>query len=248
MKILINGDSWGVGEWGLNYVENLVKDPKLPGLTHRGLEHYFKEKGYEVFNISKGGESNLGSLEIFDNLENKDFDFIFWFQTDFLRDDPQFTRAFPRVSLNKVNYSWDLINKHKKIYYREFYSKLNSRNKTIYLLGGTNRIDVNMISNYKNLVPIIPCISEFLLPEINFDNDIRFGGWTVESYHEPNEVQKFVSNKLSTEVLEKIVETKEMDLKKTVPQFTELFWPDGKHPNRLGYKIIFDYLCKELKI
>jgi hypothetical protein len=248
MKILINGDSWGVGEWGLNLAENLVKDPKLPALTHRGLEHYFKEKGHEVVNISKGGGSNFGSLKNFNNLENKDYDFIFWFQTDFLRDDRHFTKAFPKKSVKWVGFTWDLINNHKRHYYREFYSKLNSYNKTIYLMGGANKINLEIISGYKNLVPIIPCISEFLLPDINFDNDLQFEGWIQGAWMSPFGKEEFVSNNLSIEVLEKVVEMKELNLREFTPGFTELFWPDGKHPNRLGHKIIFDYLCKELKI
>ena len=56
MRILITGDSWGCGEWdGLN-VDYRV--------THAGIEQYLRDDGYDVENISIGGNNNLMSYHL----------------------------------------------------------------------------------------------------------------------------------------------------------------------------------------
>lgn len=231
-----------MGEWGLNLVENLVNDPKCLMLTHRGLEHFFKENGHDVVNISKGGGSNYLNTKKFENVLKENYDYIFWFQTDFLRDDRIFiTRPSKKVS-------WEDAKNAKKEYYTKWYSKLNSYNKKIYLLGGANRIDINLVLEFKNIIPIIPCIFDFLIPQTNIENDILFGGWVVQKEFSRSGKPEFVSNELDTALLEKIVKVNEINLKDKNINFARLFWPDGKHPNRLGHKIIFDYLCEQLKI
>ena len=54
MKIIIAGDSWGVGEW---------TDGQR---THRGLEQYLSDAGHIVINLSRGGMSNMSIIDALD--------------------------------------------------------------------------------------------------------------------------------------------------------------------------------------
>ena len=76
-KIFIGGDSWGCGEW----TEQTV--------SHKGVEQYFINDNYTVFNSSEGGSSNKFSIDRLDK-DLRDYyisgDIIIWIQTDPIRD------------------------------------------------------------------------------------------------------------------------------------------------------------------
>jgi len=76
MKIIIAGDSWGIGEW---------TDGQR---THRGLEQYLLDDGHSVINLSRGGMSNMSIIDALEQglKEHKDADRVIWFQTDPMRE------------------------------------------------------------------------------------------------------------------------------------------------------------------
>jgi hypothetical protein len=236
MNILINGDSWGVGEWGLGQVEieNIVNDPNIPGLSHRGIEHYFREKGYSVKNISKGGSHNIASCQRFEQEDLAQYDYIFCFQTDHIR---HLNREFLTAD-GKEKATWEKLKEHQRRHSDEFYQRLNSYNKTIHLLGGVNKIQLDIVEKYPNIVPIMPSVTEFITPHLGGHNDLWWGQWILSI--------PYIEYDL--DCLEKIVQNKESNEFTMHPDFKKYYWPDGKHPNRLGHRIIFDYLCDQLKI
>jgi hypothetical protein len=234
MNILINGDSWGVGEWGQGKVEDIVNDPALPGLTHRGLEHYFLEKGYLVKNISKGGSHNIASCQRFEQEDLTQYDYIFCFQTYHIR--YLNTRLLTNNGTEKV--TWEKLMEHQRLHFDEFYQRLNSYNKTIYLLGGVNKIQLDIVEKYPNIVPIMPSVVEFITPNFGSHNDLWWGQWILSI--------PYVEYDL--DCLERIVRNKESSEFTMHSDFKKYYWPDGKHPNRLGHKVIFDYLCAQLGI
>jgi hypothetical protein len=235
MNILINGDSWGCGEWGWEgSPDNIVNDPNTPGLAHRGIEHYFREKGYSVKNISKGGSNNMEICQRFEQEDLTQYDYIFCFQTDHTR---HLNQGF-LTNNGKEKVTWDKLMKHQKEHLDSFYQRLNSYNKNIYLLGGVNKIQLDIVEKYSNIVPILPSVVEFITPHLGSHNDLWWGQLILSI--------PYIEYDL--DCLEKIVQNKESDGFTMHPDFKKYYWPDGKHPNRLGHKVIFDYLCAQLGI
>jgi hypothetical protein len=234
MNILINGDSWGCGEWGTPDEENIVKNQNLPGLGHLGIEHYFREKGYSVKNISVGGTNNMDICDRFDQEDLTQYNYIFCFQTDHIR--YLNTRLLTNNGTEKV--TWEKLIEHQRLHFDEFYQRLNSYNKTIYLLGGVNKIQLDIVGKYPNIVPIIPSVVEFITPHFGSHNDLWWGQWTLSI--------PYVDYNL--DCLERIVQNKESSEFTMHSDFKYYYWPDLKHPNRRGHKVIFNYLCKQLKI
>jgi hypothetical protein len=82
------------------------------------------------------------------------------------------------------------------------------------------------MSEFSNLIPLIKSVIEFLLPEFP-TMDVWVSDWwnLVGRQFDLDSLDKFLYNKTLQEDLEK---------------HKELFWPDGFHPNRFAWKIIFD--------
>ena len=138
----------------------------------------------------------------------------------------------------KEKITWERLLEHQRLHFEEFYQRLNSYGKTIYLLGGVNKIPLDMVKKYPNIVPIMPSVVEFITPHLGEHNDLWWGQWILGiPYLDYN-----------IDCLERIVNNKERIDYIVDPDFKKYYWPDGKHPNRLGHKVIFDYLCEQLKI
>jgi hypothetical protein len=213
-KILIFGDSWGCGEWsGHNNPYHV---------THLGLEYYLREYGCEVTNLSKGGESNLQMIsELRNNLVSIDFsyDYIFWFQTDPIRDLRPYDQAtFPKNVKDLLQKSTTLLT--------DTYRELNSLGVTIHCMGGTTNL-LSSIEDYPNLTPFIPSIVKmFNGPNIDF--------WISDWIQAEN--LRFSDSFLS-----------ELEAQSNPKLPIEWFFPDGSHPNRKAHRKIFEYILSQHK-
>lgn len=223
MKILITGDSFGCGEWQI--------DPDLQSkiLLHKGIEHYLLEENYDVLNVSIAGSPNKFAIKRLSLVLDFNPDIILWFQSDPLRD------LFPFNDFTeKFNTFEELIELNNNIL-DNHYSTLNSLDKKIYCIGGCSKINSNLIVKYNNLIPLINSVPEFLFPEYKHP-ELWHSGWQAE-------VHKIQDLKLLTKLLAcKVKQCKLI----TEQRYKDLFWPDGMHPNRIGYYKIYEFIKSKI--
>ena len=211
-QVWIVGDSWGCGEWfydGTNY-----------GVIHTGLEHYLREYGCEVTNLSEGGSENQRIVDILQGRANMPKpDYIFWFQTDPIRDVRPFDQeTFPKDvnSLKKLGET--LMNKT--------YKQLNDLDVPIHCMGGVSKLH-DSIKNYPNLIPLIPSIVEMF-------GGVDVGFW-ISDWIQCDHLN--FSDSFLTEL--------ENHPQNTLPK--QWFFPDGNHPNREAHRRIFEYILNQHK-
>ena len=224
MDILISGDSWGCGEWD-------HKPPKY-GVFHLGLEFYLKNIGHRVVNVSKGGSSNIESIErIFHKLSYKKYDYIFWFQTSPIRN----LRPYTTFKEDYKSYQ-DLTDKSNQLLDND-YKKLNDFRVVIHCIGGCSKLNLDLMSKYKNLIPIIPSVTELILKDYVHPNI-----WLDEWNH-------LIGEQFDKESIDFLYnDQNSIDRLNLVEKYRKYFWPDGVHPNRRGHKFIFKYLCEKLNL
>ena len=238
MKILISGDSWGKGEWAHN-------DNGVYGNTHPGLEMFLRDSGHEVYNISEGATNLYQALDKFDGVVNDDFsfiqylnvpyqtvpkldeyDYILLFVTDFFRGDPTLFEDFWIINNNKENVL-NRFNQNKHY----FLSKLNTYGVKIHLLGGLSKIHHDDVRDYENLEVLIPSVIDLLAPDI--------GAYEVFFNDALNSIYSSIPDDLDPDYVDYVYgEVTKIDGLKKNPFFSG----DGRHPNRIGYKV----LCEEI--
>lgn len=205
MRILITGDSWGCGEWdGLN-VDYRV--------THTGIEQYLRDDGYDVKNVSVGGNNNLQSLEA---AKHEQFDHLIFFFTDPLR---QATfEEFSTISPKQI------VQEHTEYVcdYLKYFPQVT-------LIGGCVKVTA------KDLNYVIPSVSELLVPDFK---DTPY--MTSHEWEEHWMNIKKPSSQFKQEILD-ITESagRKYQLWKDHPEW---FWPDGLHANRKGIRKVYDYM------
>ena len=110
---------------------------------------------------------------------------------------------------------------------------MNSLEIEILCIGGCSKLELDLIKYYPNLTPIIPSVMEFLIPDFKHP-EIWFSGWfrDIDRQFSIDCINKFLYNKQLQDQLGCL--------------YRDLFWPDGRHPNRWGHKKIFEYLNANL--
>lgn len=82
-KVVIIGDSWGVGSF--RFVGNPPR--ALEPVPDTGIDHYLKHQDFDIVNLSEAGSSNIKQLEkLTDHLVDNTADTIIWFYTEVTRD------------------------------------------------------------------------------------------------------------------------------------------------------------------
>jgi hypothetical protein len=207
MKIIIGGDSWGCGEWG--YVDGKYC------VLHTGLEYYLRQDGHDVSNTSRGRSSNNESIRRID----EKCDITIWFQSDPLRD------TIPRCD----SFS-DVIQLNDSILL-ENYRFLNELGKKIHVIGGCSKINLQMISQFTNLYPIIESAIEFLYPLFQHPN-IWISDFVWDDLY----------NSLNNSMLSELLERKKIVDSLHSGEYAQYFQPDGRHPNRFGHYRLYEYI------
>ena len=220
VDLLIVGDSWAMGEWDWDNENRYA-------CTHKGLEQYFLDAGCSVQNKSIGGASNSQSILTLQLLDLNQYKSILWFQTDPLRDITD-----SQLFLKEYN-SFQKVIEHQKELLNKTYLNLNSLEIEILCIGGCSKLELDLIKYYPNLTPIIPSVMEFLIPDFKHP-EIWFSGWfqDIDRQFSIDCINKFLYNKQLQDQLGWL--------------YRDLFWPDGRHPNRWGHKKIFEYLNANL--
>lgn len=239
MTILIVGDSWGLGELDANSNQ----------ILHQGLAQYLVDDGYEVVNLSKGGISNLDIINRlnfwFDRNPDTPVDKIFVLQTDFARDFKHNT-----MQQNYGADDWNISTTQEliSIWVERFYQRLSEiaqkKQCEFLIIGGlsdTMWFD-NMENDYPGCKIVCQSVTNLILTSSHTLNQPVFG-WFTSS--DENLVKKLKS---CTEVgnLTNLM-SQGMERELLLTENPEFFFPDGRHPNRRGWKIVFDFL-KEQRI
>jgi len=235
-KIFIAGDSWGCGEY------NKV-DRHVVGVSHRGIEQYFLDDGYTVKNSSVGGMSNQSatqrlSVDLLNLYCNNDI--ILWIQTEPVRDlvvyDNKDKAIYPLT--DPIKSAGGLVKLFRQLAINS-YNELNvlakQYNTVVYLLGGCSSLFVEELANYTNLTPLIPSCVELITKE--HPNFQFIGLWGINSIHLSTYSQEFAGQVINE--FESIV------------QMEKVFKQPGffnRHPDRNGYKIVYDYIKQQLNL
>ncbi len=218
-SILIAGDSWGCGEW----LDSFLHGRNI--LAHTGIEQFLKDDGHDVVNASATGQSNKVVVgRLIDALSKKNFDYIFWIQTDPLRDlRPNYFH--PLSKLRTVDDFYQLGNSLLE----PTYERLNSLGVPIHCIGGLGKLNLELMKDKENLIPFIPCVVELVI-----DNYVRyplaFSDWLDDIPKEFEELDELVRLK------------HEYDKWYTDEPFKTFFYPDGRHPNREAHKRIYEVI------
>jgi len=227
MNIAIFGDSFANGE----------TDGKRK-LVHLGLTQYLMDDGHLVVNFSRQGNTNNGVIEDYPfhlrQNEHLKFDKALVFQTETTRETQEWIDNIKSgKSVNDVDVHMIKNDYGKLLESQEYFGV------PIYLIGGTvDTLSPEVIkecglkSACQSLVNLI-LTGEHLIkePTLSFV-------FPLPAYDILDECEGLIDDK---EYFLKI-EKKGNDRYKLMLDNPEYFYPDGVHPNRKAYKILFNHL------
>jgi len=229
-SILIEGDSWGCGAWAsVNPTEEINKGKinTTYGLYHSGIERYFMDfySTIGIMNLSDPGKA-------LKNYFLKSFtepSICIVYVTDPLRNLTEYELKYLK--------SYDRMQLYSQRALEFELSRWSIFNFPIYLLGGISKVTNKMVDKYPNMEVIIPSVLEFLLPEI-----------THPPFWISSEWLQYVSDDIDSVSIKKIVDISEwQQTLEHGPDGQKYFYPDGAHPNHLGYLKVFNYIVNFLK-
>ena len=215
-QIFIGGDSWGTGE--------------LPDLTHLGIEQYFREDGYTVFNSSTRGASNRDSIGLL--LENLKLhyqtgDQIFWIQTDPIRNlNPVMPDTELPKELGRAGGLVSLMTQLLAVDYDRLHSTARRFDTKIHLIGGLHSINQDLVASRPRLTCLVASWPRLLVedqyPDLNWRNfRLYTGGWTVDNLR----LEELHDIELAGIIIDELYE---MDQNEKIFR-NPIFQPDGKY-------------------
>ncbi len=227
MNIAIFGDSFANGETDGSFK-----------LNHLGLTQYLMDEGHFVVNFSRQGNSNQGVIEDYSyhlrqNLHLK-FDIALVFQTEPSRETQEWINHIKSgKSVNDVD-----VHMIKK-YYGELLKSQKAFGVPIYLIGGTTDTlspevikECGLNSACQSVVNLV-LTGEHLIKE-----PILSFVFPLPAYDILDECEGLIDDKEYFLKIEKMGN----DRYQLMLDNPEYFYPDGVHPNRKAYKILFDHL------
>jgi hypothetical protein len=235
--ILVLGASWAVGEW-----KSPGQPADAPHIQHRGLMQYIEESGQHVVNLTANGESNLkiaNRLQTwFDQHPVSKPTHIFVFQSDYTSDK---NRAQPS-DYDKIDNPYSLSNLWLARFYQQLSSIAQRYRCTITLIGGG--VDTLWFDDMNSIYPGVEVGCQSLINLILFGNHRTqvpvFSWYTRHS----EQVVKKIKEKMTQDQMPIFLTMLDHAQKreKTISDTKEYFWPDGRHPNRKGHRILYDFL------
>ena len=227
MNIAIFGDSFANGETDGSFK-----------LNHLGLTQYLMDEGHFVVNFSRQGNTMNGILKDYPyhlrQNEHLKFDIALVFQTEPSRETQEWIDNIKSgKSVNDVD-----VHMIKK-YYGELLKSQKAFGVPIYLIGGTTDTlspevikECGLNSACQSVVNLV-LTGEHLIKE-----PILSFVFPLPAYDILDECEGLIDDK---EYFLKI-EKRGNDRYKLMLDNPEYFYPDGVHPNRKAYKILFDHL------
>lgn len=222
MKILLAGDSWGIGTYGL------IND--VYTVTGTGIQGILESQGYTVLNVSLAGDSNKNIV----GRIHTDTNHIVFLQTDAFRDNSYYRNDLKFLNPTFLKYLcyFDSVDSYFEYYYNSLYKRLNAIGKKIICVGGWSKLHPS-IYNYPNLIPAISSVTELILPQAK---DVYLSDF--EWFSQLND-HKDVMSKFATEVKQLTIEsTAKFDL-------INQEWNDV-HPTQAGYELLVKNIQKYL--
>lgn len=254
-KILIAGDSWGIGVYtgaGETY-----------GPTGQGIQTILEALGHTIINISKGGGANWLMVDRLEgNWHNtgrclfgadykdkvkfdlNEIDHILFLQTDICRERHYYGKRYPtdqgtkwkmldRKFINEIT-EFNSLAEIIDCYFNNLYSYLNTiaetHNKKIILVGGWSQLHPS-IANYSNLIAAVPSATKLLISELKEDVYLSDPEWYVQL----GEDQKFMAKFNNEFKPMSIIAAEKLDL-------IYKNWNGEVHPDITGYQQIVDQL------
>lgn len=244
-KIFIAGLSWGRGEW------------VGPNVVHRGIEQYFTEDGYQVFNVSKPRSTHTRINQLLNSCLSDHYapgDRVFWIQADPIIDiiaEEITGKLLPNQKLVGLSERLlgagtlvDLMSDQQGRIYCELNNIAVKYSTQIYCIGGTYNINP-IIRDFSNLKPFVTSWINMLVghyTEYARSADINFGvthTWTVDNV-DFSAYNIDLATAIKKEITERVA---------NVIMFREdIFHPDGVHPNRDGHRVLYEYIKKKLDL
>ena len=236
--IIIAGDSWGCGEWGVS--DDTGPIVEFGTVTHTGLEQYLQDDGHNVINVSYGGSSNTDVCNQLNTSLNtlscvgkvSDINSIFVFQTEWHR---CYRHTLPVDSVIDIDY----IHRVMSSYYCRLSDLALKYNVRIGLIGGCT--DVLWLDAFEKEYPgvFIACQS---MINLCLNDNHRISNPLFDLQNDLPLVDKMKSNNFkNTEfLLAQLKDTSDRrDDMSLCPQF---FAPDFFHANQFGHQKLFDIL------
>lgn len=243
MNILIAGDSWGCGEWDVNCDYN----------PHTGLQKFLEDDGYKVYNVSHQG---LGNHEIYQNTKaflDRSFidqiDLVIIFQSEYNRDYKfsgtwqDYLSAEDWKNTNEAN---DAAHRWLSRFYRNLSDLSIQMQIPIKIIGG--HADTIWIDDFDSLYPgcQIACQSMtnlILKGEHRIENPI-FSFYEKKTEELVKKLKSILGPDQIADLLDLITQGMQREmLLRSNPKY---FFPDGIHPNRLGYQILYHFIKNKL--
>lgn len=223
MKILVCGDSWGRGE---HY--DVV--PKIP--SKFGIDYFLSNLGHSTKNISAEGASNMMTIRALEKENLEEYDYIFLFYTNPFRD--TWTENLLDNYFNCEKQSLSYSN-YIEIYNRcviNFYSSLEKFKKTIYLIGGHNKIEDDFL-NSDYIINFIPSVREFFYSDFT-DDKVVFANQYFNYIND-------ILDKFDKDAIEKIHQSR-VKLDSLPNIHKKYFSQEPYHLDREGYEILSNYI------
>jgi len=260
-KILITGDSWGVGEWDW-------ANPDQYTISHNGLAQYFVENGVDVVNLSQGGLSNRMICQHLNHFMEANQHLtpsaIIVFQTEWTRDGSienakWISEEFTSLPHNTPVYDQfmdiddsDRFIAAQNIIMGRYYSRLSEISQKyqvpVYVIGGVS--DTMWMSKFSEEYPGVSILCQSVTNLI-MNNTHRTDTPVHSCFDNTNEtdialIKKQASVQEMNSVLDDVANgIARRDVWQNNPEY---FYPDGKHPNREGHKILYDFVANNLEL
>jgi len=227
MNVAIFGDSFANGETD--------GDMKL---NHLGLTQYLMDDGHLVVNFSRQGNTNNGVIEDYPfhlrQNEHLKFDKALVFQTETTRETQEWIDNIKSgKSVNDVDVHMIKNDYGKLLESQEYFGV------PIYLIGGTvDTLSPEVIKECGLKSACQSVVNLVLTGEHTIEEPTLSFVFPLPAYDILDECEGLIDDK---EYFLKI-EKKGNDRYKLMLDNPEYFYPDGVHPNRKAYKILFNHL------
>ena len=227
MNIAIFGDSFANGE-----TDGEQK------LAHLGLTQYLTDDGHLVVNFSRQGNTNGGVTTDYPfhlrQNEHLKFDIALVFQTETTRETQEWIDNLRSVkSINDVDVHMIKNDYGKLLESQEYFGV------PIYLIGGTvDTLSPEVIKECGLKSACQSVVNLVLTGEHKIEEPTLSFVFPLPAYDILDECEGLIDDK---EYFLKI-EKKGNDRYKLMLDNPEYFYPDGVHPNRKAYKILFNHL------